>query len=559
MPTESLPIIEGAEGITLLSTWLIAVREDFELADLVTRQRSESDIRGFRLVLTLNHESVHFLQGMTAALPFSYSLNLLEFCSNLMRDSRERTLDAAAFTRKREQFKQLNSLLYIQSRNVSTVDLLEAMAVVEGFRATATNCTPASFVEHLETFYGTSPSPYRRVIDIVRSTFDNETALESTSRLCFLALNGDNPPDSFWTILEILQSHGKPSSLSAIDMMRMAGMDYKTSLLAQHHFLSKEMNTHKILAPYIEYLSRLGSLEDIFEFAARPGDWLRGKGPSGSEDMVPPVIVFSGGRGKKMGLATKWSEEQFFMFVDATALVGACQALLCGGIMYLACPHTDCPVHSTRLCHAWYAIPTDPKICAFPKRFNLHFGCDPSSMLKIAAEAVAYTLVGESSGAFLPVWGRTIEEYRRILNEAAGLSDPKEWDTKMISLLSEAKVDEIEHDLLDNTTYLVTSISGYLFEMVGDLPKNPFHDWMDDHRRIPTAEETLLVRAVAAGLAQQATPWFSLTILRSLKYLLGLDLKERPLPAWLETDICRYAEATKGAVGTEVTKRPFNH
>lgn len=546
MKSESLPIIKSADGITLLSTWLIAIREDYDFADSVFQKTEPPSSRAYRLVLTLNHEGVHFLQGMTAAIPYSYSLNLLELCGGLMRECREGTLDADRLALNRARYKKLNRLLSMQVRDISTIDLLEAMAVVESFRATSINPASSDFVKYVETYYFARESPYRRVIDIIRTTFDDQTAFESTSRICFLSLNGDSPPNSFWTIIGELRRCEDPWRLSAIDICKRVGLDYKATLIAQHHYISEVLSTHKILAPYIEYLSKLGSLEELFEFAAQLSHWLSGGGPKGAENLVPPAVLYTGGRGKKMGLAKEWNNGQFFVFIDTAALVGACQSILTGNKCYLSCPHSECPVHITRLCHAWYAIPKDWRKCAFPTRFIVQFGKAPHELLKIGSEAPDYDHIEVSSEPFLPVIGRSTEEYRQLLNDAAQLSDPTEWDAIVISLLSEAKVNEVDHDLLDNTTYLVMSVSGYLLDMIPNLPGNPFQIWMDNHNRLPTEDDSLRIRQAADFLAREATPWFGLTLLRSLKYLLSLDVEGRPAPTWLEAKILFYAAKVEG-------------
>jgi hypothetical protein len=545
MSENSLPIVESADGITLLSNWLIAVREDFSFFESIFRNPFLQDKRAYQLQLTLHHETIHFLQGMTAALPFSYSVNLLNFCNRVMRESREGKLDARGLTRFRAEYKKLNTLLAQQVQNVSIVHILEAMAVVESLRSMSAELSASEFINYVETYYRNSESVYRRVIDIIRTTFNDLTAFESTSRICFLALNGDNPPQSFWTIIQALQTHRKPWQISAIEMARFARIDYRASLLAQHYRVNQRQSTHKVLAPYIDKLSTLGTLEEVFEFAARPSDWLSGNGPEGIDTIMPPLILFSGGRGLTLGLAKQWEKEQLFMFIDAAALVGACQRILVDNIYYLACPHTMCPLYDTQLCHAWFAIPEKFEECAFPKRFKLHFGKPFEDMLKLCEEAAPYNLVDESKISFHRVIGRNVEEYRQLLNSAANLKNPADWDKVVISLLSEAEIAKIEYDLMDNTAYLAVSVSGYLLDMVGEIPRNPFQIWMDDQRRFPTNADIIMIRQMADTMVRRINPWFGLTLLRSLKYICSFNSETQALPAWLEEEIHFYASIIK--------------
>ena len=85
------PIIEGADGITLTSTGLVAVREHSDFVTIFSGKATDNE-RAFRLVMTLNHEAIHFLQCFSAAFPYSFSLSLLEIASQLMAVSRQNRL-----------------------------------------------------------------------------------------------------------------------------------------------------------------------------------------------------------------------------------------------------------------------------------------------------------------------------------------------------------------------------------------------------------------------------------------------------------------------------------
>ena len=61
------PIIEGADGVTLTSTGLVAVREHADFVQNALARKASDEERAFRLVMTLNHEGIHFIQCFTAA------------------------------------------------------------------------------------------------------------------------------------------------------------------------------------------------------------------------------------------------------------------------------------------------------------------------------------------------------------------------------------------------------------------------------------------------------------------------------------------------------------
>jgi hypothetical protein len=113
---------------------------------------------------------------------------------------------------------------------------------------------------------------------------------------------------------------------------------------------------HMILLPYFELLSSLGTSTEIFEFTARPGDWFRSQHEK-VRLLAPPLIMFSGGRGVKNGLAQNWTNDDIFPYFELAGLAAACQRLLTDCRPYQFCPHEQCPMHETALCSGWYAVP----------------------------------------------------------------------------------------------------------------------------------------------------------------------------------------------------------
>jgi hypothetical protein len=545
-----MPLVEDAEGITLLSNWLIVLREDADFADKIQSGEVKDRERAYRLVLTLNHEGIHFLQGMTCALPYSYSVNLLGLCSELMEVSRAGKLDSGSFGSYCDRYADFARIFESPREGISTTDLMEAMAVVESFRATSTIVSPQRFGSYLQAFFPDPASTYRRVIDLVAHEFDLETALSLTSRLCFLALNGDVPAENFWYFLRRVSSSQKKTAkeMNALDLAELVRLDPRQFLVANYAMVMAKGGEHKILSPFIQRLRSTAEFEETFEFAARPGDCLRDAESPRFADIVPPLVLYSGGRGRVMGLAKQWNTEQLFTYVDAGALVGACQRLFRSGGLYLGCPWTECPLHETALCHAWYAIPTsDWSNCAFPKRLALHFGQSARALMDLHHTASPNANAGPGAG--VPFWGRSKEEYRRLLNEAAALSNPEEWDRTVISLLAEAEIENVQYALTDNTSYLVISVAGYLLDMGVPLPFNCFNVWMNEGEPRLSVEYLIQFRVICRGLGKDVSPWFGLALLLALEIILKVRSPNPnasdAIPAWLRPEIQQMAEIIK--------------
>ncbi|MFQ5641946.1 MAG: hypothetical protein ACE5IR_28560 [bacterium] len=382
------PIIEGADGVTLTSTGLIAVREHSDFVDNVLAGKAADKERTLRLVMTLNHEGVHFIQCFTATFPYSFSLSLLEISSQIMKLSRRNALTPAQIRELKNAFGGRISQFRSPHRGISTIDLLEAMAVTEGYRATVPDDKDNAndFRQFLLTYFPKADSEYRRVIDLITDVFGVEAGYHLTSRLCYISLNGDHPAKNLSTFIEDLASDRAKTAhrLTAVQILDLFGMDISASLLRMCEAELPSEARHPIFTPYMQALSRIGTLEERYEFSAQPGNWLGGGGPDKIGQLVPPLVVCSGGKGRIMGLASDWSKDEVFFYLDRSAMIGACLALLSGDKHYQTCQHTECPVHESTLCHSWFAKPHSIpwKDCVFPARVNVQFGVAAEQLVK---------------------------------------------------------------------------------------------------------------------------------------------------------------------------------
>jgi hypothetical protein len=157
--------------------------------------------------------------------------------------------------------------------------------------------------------------------------------------------------------------------------------------------------------------------------------------------------------------------------------------------------------------------------------------------------------VNAGAGAGVPFWGRSKEEYRRLLNDAAASSNPEEWDRTIISLLAEAEIENVQYALTGNTSYLVMSVAGYLLDMGVPLPFNCFNVWMEGGE--PRLSEDYLIQflAICLRMVKEISPWFGLALLRALEMIFEVRSPNRkgcgPIPVWLRPEIRRVAEIIK--------------
>jgi hypothetical protein len=383
----SPPIIEDAEGITFTSTGLIAIREHADFVDNALNGLASDTPRAFRLVMTINHEAVHFIQCFTTAFLYSYSLSLFDLTLRVIENIRRGFVSKGAVAHFREAFAGRVEQFKSRNGGFSAIDLVEAMAVTEGYRATVTDNlnNPRHFHQFLITSFPNPKSEYRRVIDFITRRFGESAGYNLTPRLCFLALNTESPSENLQYFVEWLKEvpSGDVASLTATELLEFFDMDLPILETAHQEFPEKP--PHPILDPYIKALAATGPLQDRYEFAAQPGTWLRTKYVPERKMLLPPFIVASGGRGWIMGLASEWSGDKQALVLQATATIGACLMLLSGDTPYQACRHTECPVHQSALCYSWFAKPhalpwTE---CSFPWAMNDLFGRSVEELLAL--------------------------------------------------------------------------------------------------------------------------------------------------------------------------------
>jgi hypothetical protein len=382
------PIIEGAHGITNLITWTILVREDWDFISNALERKVTDSQRAFELILTLNHETVHFLQGLTTAFTYGVSVHFWDLFRDLASACKQGDLNVANLKNFQESYKNFRHQFLSESDGLSTLDLLESMAATEAFRGTATDASTPAFLNHIDFYYPDKDSVYRKTTEIVRSRFGVEAAFNLTPKLCFIALNGDTPAKNFWIMFDRLKEceGGDLAQWSTIQLSQFLEMPHENYFVNRISELAPSY-VHPILSPYLDLLKNIWTDIERVEFAAMPGEKLRdikGNDPV-MKQILPPLIAASGGRGMPLGLAASWEPEKVISVIAATALMGTSERMVSEGKPYHPCPHVECPVHETALCHAMYppsmAVPWES--CNYHLVLSTSFGKSSKELMQL--------------------------------------------------------------------------------------------------------------------------------------------------------------------------------
>lgn len=339
-----------------------------------------------RLAVTLHHELVHFLHGFTTSSCYKYSLALLSLCKRLAEDSSRGRLTARRLRKYQHDYEFYDRLRLSAWKGLTTRDLMESTALIEGFMASFEQPTVQMFEDHLAEFYPNESHPYRTILELVRGRFGLELAVDLVPRLTFIALNTSKPVRNFLSWLDRFEG-AAAADVIRIDtrtLARFLGVSVPHDLLSPD-LLRGNHEVHPFVFDYIEDLWRVGGLARWYEYFAKPSRLLRGEAPPAiANRFLPPALVFSGGELLWLGAAQRWDDEKRRIFLASAAVAGACERLLGRAAPYQFCVQTACPVHATAVCHSWYSPPPSTEShesCGFPNVFAAMFGEAPSKLM----------------------------------------------------------------------------------------------------------------------------------------------------------------------------------
>lgn len=390
------PVLQGAHGLTLLSTWAILLAEDAEYSaellegDFPQLQAADLSNRDVRLICALNHEGIHFIQALTTSHAYQSSLALLGVCKSVITDGSARRLSLKRLKKHRAEYEFIQSLHHARHRGLTAVDLLEAVAVVETYFATFIDAELAGFEQYLDMFYPGPQHEYRRIYNIVRQHFDIDVALNLIPRLCFVALNTGRPVRTFLSMLKALRS--VPRHILVGDMSVISTL-FGLSVGTWAHGLDPDRlrhrhQTHMFLEPYLERFRSVDRYEELFELASRPSQLARGLGPIGiAREILSPALIWHGGIVLWQGLARRWPDEMRRGYIFITQSAGLCERLLRPRAVPNKCPHFDCPFHAAALCDTWLNIPDNWNACDFPNAAASITGMELKDLCAISAAA----------------------------------------------------------------------------------------------------------------------------------------------------------------------------
>jgi hypothetical protein len=366
MSEPRIALLPGDSGRSFAATGLVVVRESKDFFRRTISNPPTNEKRDFEATLAWRHETIHFVQSISTAYLYSHSVATVRYAFNILDNFQE----FLGMRDKTTMFESVTKTLSSRENGISIRDLLEGVAVVESFKMNALRPTVAEFLRFRNYFFpGDDDSCYRRSFDYVSEHIGQPFAYHLLAPLSFIALQSDNPPESFRTIVEGMLSSGSLDHLVKADVPSLFsyfGMNAQDHMLYQLDAMPVEMR-HPVLYAGTTYAISLLGIPSLLEMTARPAIIeSSGINQEAVEALLPPVVAFSSSPGSKLEGMTfgsaKRDKELLQLIVHTTGLIGAAERLTLfrdNSDIYQFCPHgTNCPHYASALCFNYFSPPS---------------------------------------------------------------------------------------------------------------------------------------------------------------------------------------------------------
>jgi hypothetical protein len=157
------------------------------------------------------HEGVHMMQLVTSPYVWLFAFRLRTLALEAIREGREQDKASVPLEELKEEYSSANSeLSEISAAGYSPFELLETHAVSQGLLwAMPDNADSLCWLaNHFYTVYKKSPNSeiYLRLLNLTAKTMGGEAAIRLLPRMCFLALQTNDPAARIATLAERITS-----------------------------------------------------------------------------------------------------------------------------------------------------------------------------------------------------------------------------------------------------------------------------------------------------------------------------------------------------------------
>lgn len=361
-----IPLLAGDSGRTFASMGLVILRESKGFFQRVISNPPKPEKRDYEATLAWRHETIHFIQSISTAFLYNHSLASVKYAFNVLDNLK----NFLSIKNKTTAFESTIKALSAREYGLSVRDLLEGVAVIESFRMNTPNPNVLNFLKFRDDLFpGGNDSCYRKSFDYLSQRIDQSIAYHLISPLSFVALQSDNPPKSYVTIIEDLSINTSLDDLiqaTIPEMFTHFGMNIHDHLLYNLNSVPLKLR-HPILYECAKNAVDHLDIIDLIEMAARPSLIEYSEiSREAIESLLPPMVAFSSSPGAKLegmtfGLA-KQEKEIGQLIMHTVGLIGAAERLTLfkeSSDLFQFCPHSaSCPHYASALCFNYFSPPS---------------------------------------------------------------------------------------------------------------------------------------------------------------------------------------------------------
>lgn len=280
------------QGIDMFiwGTGVVVVHAPYEQAARGPASGVNSSQNDLRVWYVLSHESVHMVQSITTSFVASISFDFANLVNFVRRSVKRAAPEEMWLPRALEHFSQLQARLNQPTEGwLSALHVIEAHAVIEGFRGTFSRYTEEGLVNVIKIAHNLNIF-YSDLIGSCLKDYGFKFTMDVFPRLCWLSLQDGNPARKYLECLTRLREYGidKSIALDAPSLCGVLGFDaaHLRKSLRQRW---PEISTHPLSAlfdPYWSVFEKDDSVEAALQIQMTPG---KARDAFALRDLMPPL------------------------------------------------------------------------------------------------------------------------------------------------------------------------------------------------------------------------------------------------------------------------------
>ena len=292
LPLDGDAMIVGSSGV-------VAMNESYTYASTVISMRAEIDDRFIRCAYGLSHEAVHMVQLVSTHFPLEMAFEFANLCGLTNKRLKAKIPEAQWVPAVVRDYRIATHRMEDDRAGFSALNIIEAQAVIEGFRGAFSNHSEEGLAKVVAISHGLA-SDYADIIGRLLAAYGFNFTFDVVPKLCWLALQTKEPGVTFTSwIMELGEVDVSPlTKMSACELCVAFGTDPEKTSRSIRAKVPGVRNhpLHPLFSGYFDVIERETDPETFLQLVMHPG---RSSTPTSRIrmiDMMPPLTIFTDDR-----------------------------------------------------------------------------------------------------------------------------------------------------------------------------------------------------------------------------------------------------------------------